>query len=303
MSSTNTSPATSAAFAVVRKGFDRDQVGATLERLEAEAEVLRADRDAAVERADRAADEAARERARVASLESRVAELGRAPVTTDQMSDRVSTMLSLATKESEAIRDAAHAAADQIRADAEEEAWTLREAARHAAGADRGSAAAELTAARERAAAVRSEHTAVLDAARSRASAIISAGERERDRLDLEASNRRDRIDEDHRLASDARRTQARLEEEERLEASVAAADAATRTARESARRTVDDATARADSIMTRAHQHVAELHGVREAILDELASLRARLELIPGRAGDHDADLPTMPDVSSTDE
>lgn len=302
MSSTNTSPATSEAFAVVRKGFDPDQVSAALERVEAEAELLRADRDAAVDRADRAAEEVARERARAASLEARVTELGRAPKTSEEVSDRVSTMLSVATAEAESIRDAAHAAADQIRADADEESWTLRESARHAAEADRGSAAAELTAARERAAAVRSEHSTVLDAARSRAAAIISAGERERERLDHEASTLRDTIDEDQRLAADARRSESLRDTEERHTASVAEADSTTRAAEETARRTVEDATAEAHSIMTRAHEHVAELRGIREEIVGELASLRARLELIPGRAGDHDAHIPVRPGVSSSD-
>ena len=58
MSSMHTPPTTVEPFAVVRKGFDREQVTAALSRLEAEAELLRADRDAAVARADRAAAEA-----------------------------------------------------------------------------------------------------------------------------------------------------------------------------------------------------------------------------------------------------
>ena len=122
MSSMHTSPTTAESFAVVRRGFDREQVMGALTRLETETHVLRADRDAAVARAERATAEADRERSRVAQLEARVAELGRAPVTSDQMSDRVSTMLSLATAEAESIRDSALATADRIRAEAEEEA-------------------------------------------------------------------------------------------------------------------------------------------------------------------------------------
>ena len=146
MSSMHTPPTTVEPFAVVRKGFDREQVTAALSRLEAEAELLRADRDAAVARADRATAEAERARARVSELEARVAELGRAPVTSDQMSDRLSTMLSLATAEAAAIRDAALAVADRVRTEAEEEAWRLRE-----------TAAAELADVRARAVAVRTE--------------------------------------------------------------------------------------------------------------------------------------------------
>ena len=114
MSSTHTPTTGAEPFAVVRKGFDREQVTSALTRLEAEAELLRADRDAAVDRAERAAEEAARDRARAASLEARATELGRAPVTSEQMSDRLSTMLSLATAEAESIRDTAQATADRI---------------------------------------------------------------------------------------------------------------------------------------------------------------------------------------------
>ena len=42
MSSMHTPPTTVEPFAVVRKGFDREQVTAALSRLEAEAELLRA---------------------------------------------------------------------------------------------------------------------------------------------------------------------------------------------------------------------------------------------------------------------
>ncbi|MBB1010466.1 hypothetical protein G6010_13375, partial [Dietzia sp. SLG510A3-3B2-2] len=53
MSSMHTSPTTAESFAVVRRGFDREQVMGALSRLETETDLLRADRDAAVDRADR----------------------------------------------------------------------------------------------------------------------------------------------------------------------------------------------------------------------------------------------------------
>ncbi|MEH6818676.1 MAG: hypothetical protein V7706_01885 [Dietzia psychralcaliphila] len=297
MSSTHTPTTGADPFAVVRKGFDREQVTSSLTRLEAEAELLRADRDAAVERAERAATEAARERARAASLEARVAELGRTPVTSEQMSDRLSTMLALATAEAESIRDSALAAADRVRSDAEEEAWNLREAARREAAADREAATAELTAARLRAAAVRTDQAGVLDAARSRAEEIIKAAEREARRLDLEAAHRRDLIDEDHRIASDARRTESRRQHEDRQAASVAEAEAVKRDAQNHARETIDQATAEAASLIARARRHTEELQTVRERILADLASIRARLEPIPGRPDD--PALPADPGLS----
>ncbi|MBB1024684.1 hypothetical protein G6019_09640, partial [Dietzia sp. DQ12-76] len=60
MSSTQMPTTGAGPFAVVRRGFDREQVTSALKRLEAEVGLLRADRDAAVERAERAAAEAAR---------------------------------------------------------------------------------------------------------------------------------------------------------------------------------------------------------------------------------------------------
>ncbi|MBB0995400.1 hypothetical protein G6015_14485, partial [Dietzia sp. SLG510A3-40A3] len=60
MSSMHTSPTTAESFAVVRRGFDREQVMGALSRLETETDLLRADRDAAVDRADRAAADADR---------------------------------------------------------------------------------------------------------------------------------------------------------------------------------------------------------------------------------------------------
>lgn len=292
MSSPHISPATTAAFAVVRRGFDREQVSSSLARLEAEAELLRADRDAAVERADRESSEAARARSRASELESRVAELGRAPVSTGQLSDRAATMLSIATAEADNIRDRANADADQIRADADDESWTLRQAA-----------SAELSAARERAAAVRQEHSAVLAAARSHAQSMTQSAERERARLDLVAAQHRDSIDQDHRIASDARRAEAQAEQEHRQASSVAAASAITTAAELSARRTIDDAVLTATDIMSRARDHVEELRAIRDQIIDELASLRARLEPIPGRGDSHKLDLPERPDISSFEE
>ncbi|MBB1034413.1 hypothetical protein G6031_08420, partial [Dietzia sp. CQ4] len=154
---------------------------------------------------------------------------------------------------------------------------------------------AELTAARDRAAAVRTEQTGILDAARSRAREIILAAEREARRLDLEAAHRRDLIDEDHRIASDARRTESLLEDRERQAASVAAADAVRRQAEDEARETVDRAAAEAASLVSTARRHTEELRSVRERVLADLAAIRARLEPIPGRPDD-DAVMPADP-------
>ena len=285
-------PVTSAdLFAVVRRGFDREQVTEMVARLEAESELLRADREAAVERAERASEEAAQERARVAVLESRVAELGRAPVTSGQMSDRLSTMLSLATAEAESIRDAALVAADRIRAEADEEAWRTREAATSA-----------LADARARADAIRREHSAVIAAARSRADEIALAARRESELLDYEAAQKRAQIDEDHRLATNLRRAESLREIESRNSAALKAAETIRAEAEADASLREHESRAEAERMIATARSYTAELLMMRERVLGELASIRARLEPIPGRVANGDQ-MPPQPDLSSSGE
>lgn len=277
-------------FAIVRKGFDRDQVMAALARLEAEAELLRADRDAAVDRADRASAELERERDRVRALESRVAELGRVPATSEQMSDRLATMLRLATDEAESIRDSAHATADRILTEAEEQAWALRE-----------SAAAELSGIRERNAEIRRVHDAILRSAHDRAAEILLSARREAERLDAEAADRRDRIDEDHRLASDLRRRESMEEERRRQRETDAEITRRLEDARTRAEEILTEARDEAATIIDTAAAYTRTLRELRTSVLSELAGIRARLEPIPAREAD-DEPLPTPPEFNSSD-
>ena len=289
MSSTHTPHSAVQPFAVVRKGFDREQVNSALTRLEAEAELLRADRDSAVERAERAAADLESERERVSALEARVAELGRAPATSDQMSDRLATMLRLATAEAESIRDGAHATADRILTEAEDDAWQLREAAE-----------IELTEIRARNTAIRAEHDAVLRTARQRAEEILRSAERQARQLDEEAATRRDRIDEDHRLASDLRRQEALREDESRQAATESANAALLATARDDADQTIADARARAKIMIDDATAHTERLRELRRDVLADLAAIRARLEPLPGRI-DQEEPLPDPPQLNSS--
>lgn len=290
MPSTHTPESAVQPFAVVRKGFDREQVAATLARLEAEAELLRADRDAAVERAERATAELERHRDKVVELESRIAELGRAPVTNEQMSDRLSTMLALATAEAASMRDNAHSDADRILNEAEEAAWRMRE-----------SAAAELSAVRTRNDAVRAEHDAALDAARTRAAEIVRSAESEAKRLDDVAARRRDQIDEDHRLASNLRREESLDEDRARRAATRSAVQALRSEARDRADEIVRDAEQHANDIMDRARKHTELLRALREDVLAELASVRARLEPLPTGVANEEP-LPETPRFNSSD-
>lgn len=340
-------------FSVVRRGFDQEQVGLALSRLEAELVLLRADRDSAVDRAARAARDSEDARRRVAELEQRVTELGRTPSTEGEMSERLATMLRLAREEATRETEQAVLEAAQIRSEAEDEAWRLRDDAeresaalrqrttaeldagreelraevartrqdaereatsirelaaadaarvraeaeqaastlRESAERDRAAAAAELDAMRRRSADLDGERRRVLDAARGRAREIETAAEREAARLDAVSARRRQTIDEDHRIASDARRAESlRLvaeqtaaserEAAERVGAARAEADRLVTAAREEARATVD-----------RARAHTEELLRLRGAVVGELAAVRARLEQVPGRPADYEAE------------
>lgn len=291
MSSMRTPQMAVQTFAVVRRGFDREQVNSTLARLEAEAEILRADRDSAVERAERAAADLERERDRVRELEKRVAELGRVPATSEQMSDRLSTMLGLATAEAESIRDNAHSTADRILTEADETAWRLRETAR-----------TELSDIRARNNAVRTEHDAVLKSARDRGQEIVRAAERDARQLAEDAARQRNQIDEDHRLASDLRRSEALREYESSRSAAAATAAAVTAKARDEGEAAVSEAHDRAKKMIDEAIAHTRELQVLRRGVLSDLAAIRARLEPIPSGL-DQDESLPDQPMLNSNDE
>ncbi|MBB1026625.1 hypothetical protein G6026_02735, partial [Dietzia sp. DQ11-38-2] len=117
--------------------------------------------------------------------------------------------------------------------------------------------------------------------------------------LDLEAARRRDLIDEDHRIASDARRTRSLLEDRNRREASEAAAEAVRREAEEQSRGTIDRAASEAAALVSKARAHVEQLTSLREQIVADLATIRARLEPIPGRL----EDIPPLPADPLLDE
>lgn len=291
MSSMHTPQSAVQPFAVVRRGFDREQVNSSLERLEAEVELLRADRDSAVERADRAATDLDRERERGRTLEARVAELGREPATSDQMSDRLATMLRLASAEAESIRDEAHSDADRIRTEAEDDAWRLREAAD-----------TELQEVRVRNTAIRAQHDQTLRAARNRAEEIIRSAERQARQLDDEAATRRNQIDEDHRLASDLRRQEALREDESGRAATAEANAALLAKARTEADETIAAARAHAKAMIDAATAHTEQLRQLRRDVLADLAAVRARLEPVPGRIDQEDP-LPDPPEFNSNDE
>jgi DivIVA domain-containing protein len=139
-------------FDLALRGYDKRQVDDYLTRIEADLVDIQAARDAALAiSADRAAHLANRE-AHIESLKRQSAKAVE-PVSNVNISDRIRTMLQLATDESDQIREAAERESVQLRQSAQDAATLTRHAAEEEA--DR-----VLTAARSDAEQVRTEAAA-----------------------------------------------------------------------------------------------------------------------------------------------
>ncbi|MFT4044609.1 MAG: hypothetical protein QM673_15735 [Gordonia sp. (in: high G+C Gram-positive bacteria)] len=218
-------------FAVVMRGFDREQVTERLQRIDAEMRVLAADRDAATANAQELAAHLHQARDQIEALRREVDTLSVPPTTAQGMSDRLSRMLQLASdeasemraeasaeaaetlsvarQESQQLTSDAQAEADRILADARErsaqtvaqahaEATRLREeaAALHAEATAAAEEDARLRS--ERRAAMESEHTTTMAAAHDEAAHIRDKARAEADQLARENAQT---IAEQHRIA------------------------------------------------------------------------------------------------------
>jgi cell division septum initiation protein DivIVA len=111
-------PITAPAFAVVRRGYDPDQVAYHLNRVDAETTILAADRAAAVEQATQLGQQLASCRkeldaanAEIERLRGELRVLAGPPDTVDSMNDRLQVMLRLAKEEFTGLRADASAQA------------------------------------------------------------------------------------------------------------------------------------------------------------------------------------------------
>ncbi len=269
-------PIAAPAFAVVRRGYDPDQVARHLDRVHAETTILAADRAAAVEQAGQLSQQLAscrREldaaRTVVERLRGELRVLSGPPDTTDSMSERLQVMLRLAKDEFTGMRAEASA-----------------EAAAHVAeiiaavGADPGNPAgfgfdeSELRGPRDE---------EELERMRREAAA-------ERARLDEEAAARRAAAEEEFRrvLALRCREAMAQLAKVQ-LEALRSArrvmddADEQARTvlsdAREVVRRTVDDAQREVDVLQELRLHLAAQLDTSRQMLDQAIPEARAAAE------------------------
>ena len=312
-------------LATVRRGYEPAAVVAAISRLEAETSLLQADRNQAIEHRHQIAGELKAAHAEIEELRGEVRRLGRAPVTSEDMSQRLRSMLSLAEQEAAEIRAKADEDASLLRSEAEDYAWQARQDADE-----------RVRQSRMQAEQLAAERTRILDAAHQESAHTIAAtehdinartiaAEQERKRADEEASRRRAAEDEDYRIASDARRMATNKEIESERIAAAAAAEAVRRAAKNDAalwreEATRDSATWReeattqaaqwrkearadakdirssarrdADALSAAAHARVAELAAVRDSLVGDIARTRAQLESFSLTRSRYDGDL-----------
>ena len=109
MANTDNSPGgpAPAPFAVVLRGYDRDQVSEQFHRYQAELRVLAADRDAASAHARELTDLLDEAQDEIDNLRREVDRLSVPPTSAEGMSDRIARMMRLASDEASEIRAAA----------------------------------------------------------------------------------------------------------------------------------------------------------------------------------------------------
>ena len=223
-------------FDVVLRGYDRNQVADTIERLEADFRIAIADRDAAVGRSSDLAGQLSAMHGEVETLRRKAANAS-AP-TFENISERIQHMLQLAEEEAGEIRKAAEIDAYAVREQTAAEERALLE--RHAAGqaeVERMLAEARQTAEQ------------IAQKAQLRADELVGMAQERVARLDAESQARRAKVEEDFDIAQRARRAEAARAEEERERISTDAARQRVAAAEQHSAQIVAEAEARAEAI------------------------------------------------------
>ncbi len=246
-------------FAVVRRGWDRAEVGYHLERLRAQLQSIAADRDSTMKQAGQLAHElAAAERqlavarSETARVHDQLRRLTGPPENVEGMSERMRWMLQLARDEAEEIRRTAAAQAAEIVSRAEE-ARVRNESVRAEIDAER--------------AAIESTREQLLAAAHDEANGIRRDAADEQARLDAESVSRRAKIEDEFAASIAARRS-------EQL-AKLAQADASSR---EEAERRRAEATEHARELLARASNEAQRKIASVELRLTQLRSMRRQV-------------------------
>lgn len=276
-------------FATVMRGYDRDQVNDFFRRFDAEMRVIAADRDAATANARELADNLEIAREDIDQLRREVDKLSVPPTTVQGMSERVSSMLRLASDE-----------ASEIRARSEAEAAETLSIARQEAQEHRDEIARQNQEMANRLAAMESEHEATMSAAHAEAGRIVAEATSQAEELDARAQSNRERIQEDFDLTMAARRSEA-LEQAKELEAT-SKADAKERldTARAEAESIRQRAASAATERVTRAQEVAEQIRVLRSRMLAQLSEIRGQLDDVPQLLAEADTE-PTLLDPDTT--
>jgi cell division septum initiation protein DivIVA len=245
-------------FDVVLRGYDRNQVAETIDRLEADFRIALAERDTAQ---GRAGDLASQLQAMQAEMENlrRKAATAAAP-TFENMSERISHMLRLAEEEAAEIRKAAEQDAQAVREQSAAEERAMHE--RHAAG--QAEVERMLAEARQNADQIASK-------AQIRADELVQKAQERVARLDAESQARRAKAEEDFDIALRARRAEAARQEEERERVST-----------EAARQRVADAERHSAQLVAEAEAKAAAIRDVRDELTARLHQARQLLSTLP---------------------
>lgn len=253
------------------RGYDRDQVIDFFRRFDAEMRVIAADRDAATANARELADNLELAREEIEELRREVNKLSVPPTTVQGMSERVSSMLRLASDE-----------ASEIRARSEAEAAETLSIARQEAEEHRQEIARQTQEMNERREAMNAEHETTMHAAHEEAGRIVADAKAKAEELDARAQSNRERIQEDFDTTMAARRKEA-LEQAKQLEAnSKAEAKERLDTARAEAESTRQRAASAATERITRAQEVTEQIRTLRARMLAQLAEVRSQLDDVP---------------------
>ena len=245
-------------FDVVLRGYDRNQVAETIERLEADFRIAIADRDAATARSSDLASQLSAMHGEIESLRRKAATA--AAPTFENMSERISHMLRLAEEEAADIRRIAEQDAQAVREQTAAEERAMHE--RHAAG--QAEVERMLAEARQNAEQIATK-------AQIRADELVQKAQERVARLDAESQARRAKSEEDFDIALRAKRAEAARQDEERERVSTAAA-----------RQRVAEAQQHAAQIVAEAEAKAAAIREVRDELTSRLLQARQLLSTLP---------------------
>ncbi|KXP14263.1 hypothetical protein [Tsukamurella pseudospumae] len=284
-----------APFAVVLRGYDRDQVSEQFHRYQAELRVLAADRDAASAHARELTDLLDEAQDEIDNLRREVDRLSVPPTSAEGMSDRIARMMRLASDEASEIRAAAQNESAEVRSLARQEAETTRREA------DR--IRSDMTSRRE---AMEQEHESTMTRAREEADRIKAEAEAEADKLSRSAAENRERVQDDFDMAMSMRRDKAistiteleeasKTEAKDRIDAANERSEQTLNTANATAEQKLEDTNTRIATQVANARRITEDMQALRASILDQLETVRRQLSLVPEALATGDNETPVV--------